>query len=85
MRHLFSLNVVYYHVNRERIITILILTGLFGGLVGGPLASLLDYHAPPVKRFWLFIIPEFLGFTCTGIMVYYGRSRRKKHDARKFC
>ena len=25
-------------------------------LVGGPIASLLDYHAPPVKRFWLFII-----------------------------
>jgi hypothetical protein len=53
--------------------------GLFGGLVGGPIASLLDYHAPPVKRFWLFIIPEFIGFTCAGIMmVYYGRSRRKK-------
>jgi uncharacterized membrane protein YeaQ/YmgE (transglycosylase-associated protein family) len=44
--------------------------GLFGGLVGGPIASLLDYHAPPVKRFWLFIIiPEFIGFTCAGIMV----------------
>jgi hypothetical protein len=28
---------------------------------------LLDYHAPPVKRFWLFIIPEFIGFTCPGI------------------
>jgi hypothetical protein len=52
--------------------------GLFGGLVGGPIASLLDYHATPVKRFWLFIIPEFIGFTCAGIMVYYGRSRRKK-------
>lgn len=51
-------------MNKERIITILILTGLFGGLVGGPIASLLDYHAPPVKRFKLFIIPEFIGFTC---------------------
>ena len=29
--------------------TILILIGLFGGLVGGPIASLLDYHAPPVN------------------------------------
>jgi hypothetical protein len=29
---------------------------------------LLDYHAPPVKRFWLFIIPEFIGFTCAGMM-----------------
>jgi hypothetical protein len=54
--------------------------GLFGGLVGGPIASLLDYHAPPVKRFWLFIIiPEFIRFTCAGIMmIYYGKSRRKK-------
>jgi hypothetical protein len=23
--------------------------GLFGGLVGGPVASLLDYNAPPVN------------------------------------
>jgi hypothetical protein len=43
-------------VNKEQIVTILILMGLVGGLVGGPIASLLDYHAPPVKRFWLFII-----------------------------
>jgi hypothetical protein len=60
--------------------------GLFGGLVGGPIASLLDYHAPPVKRFWLFIIiPEFIGFICAGIMIYYGRSRRKSNDDRKLC
>jgi hypothetical protein len=65
-------------VNKERIVTILILMGLFGGLVDGPIASLLDYHATPVKRFWLFIIPEFIGFTCAGIMVYYGRSRKKQ-------
>ena len=58
--------------------TLLILMGLFGGLVGGHIASLLDYHAPSVKRFKLFIIPEFIGFTCAGMMVYYGRSRRKK-------
>ena len=49
--------------------TILILMGLFGGRVGGPIDSLLDYCAPPVKRFWLFIIPEFIGFTCAGIMI----------------
>ena len=56
-------------MNEERIITILIVMGLFGG---GPIASLLDYHAPPVRRFWLFIIiPEFIGFTCAGIIVYY--------------
>ena len=73
-------------MNKERIITILILMGLFGGLVGGPIASLLDYHAPPVKRFWLFfIIPEFIGFTCAGMMAYYGRSRGKSNDDRKLC
>ena len=64
-------------MNKERTITILILMGLFGGLVGGPIASLLDYHAPPVKRIWLFIILEFIGFTCVGIMIYYGRSKQK--------
>ena len=67
-------------MNKEQILTILIPIGLFGGLVGGPITSLLDYHAPPVKRFWLFIIPEFIGFTCTGIMVYYGRSRKSNDD-----
>jgi hypothetical protein len=41
--------------------------GLFGGLVDGLIDSLLDYHASPVKRFWLFIIPEFIGFTCVDI------------------
>ena len=55
-------------MNEERIITILIVMGLFSG----PIASLLDYHAPPVRHFWLFIIiPEFIGFTCAGIIVYY--------------
>ena len=32
-------------MNKERMITILIMTGLFGGLIGGPIASLADYHA----------------------------------------
>ena len=40
---------------------------LFGVLVGGPIASLLNCHAPPVKHFLLFIIPKFIGFTCAGI------------------
>ena len=34
-------------MNKERMITILIMTGLFGGLIGGPIASLADYHSPP--------------------------------------
>ena len=67
-------------MNKERIISILILIGLFGGLVEGPIDSLLDYHAPPVKRFWLFIIPEFIRFTCVGIMIYYGISRKSNDD-----
>ncbi len=54
-------------MNKEQIGTILILMGVLGGLVGGPIASLLDYHCPPVKRFLLFIIPEFIGFTYASI------------------
>jgi hypothetical protein len=65
-------------VDRERAITIAILIGLFGGLVGGPVASLADYYAPPERRFWLFIIPEFIGFACLGLMVYYGKSRKDR-------
>jgi hypothetical protein len=66
-----------YAMNKERVIIIVIMAGLFGGLIGGPVASLADYHAPPEKRLWLFIIPEFIGFACAGLMVYYGRSRRR--------
>jgi hypothetical protein len=64
-------------MNNERIVTILITVGLFEGLIGGPIASLADYHAPPQKRLWLLIVPEFIGFACMGLMVYYGRSRKK--------
>jgi hypothetical protein len=63
--------------NNERIITIAIMAGLFGGLVGGPIASLVDYYAPPYERFKLFIIPEFIGFVCLGLMVYFGKSKKK--------
>jgi hypothetical protein len=59
--------------NNEQIITIAIMAGLFGGLVGGPIASLVDYYAPPYERFKLFIIPEFIGFACLGLMVYFGK------------
>lgn len=65
-------------IDRERAVTILILIGLFGGLIGGPIASLADYYAPPERRFWLFIIPEFIGFACLVLMVMYGRSRKKQ-------
>jgi hypothetical protein len=65
-------------VDREKVITIAILAGLFGGLVGGPIASLADYYAPPEKRLWLFMAPEIIGFICAGMMVYYGKSRKKE-------
>ena len=68
-------------MDRERIITIFIIIGLFGGLVGGPVASLADYYAPPERRFWLFIIPEFIGFACLVLMVMYGRSKKKEKQA----
>ena len=50
-------------MDREHIITITIPAKLFGSFVGGPASSLPDYYyAPPERRFWLFIIPEFIGF-----------------------
>jgi len=52
--------------NNERIITIVMIAGLFGGLVGGPIASLVDYYASPHERFKLFIIPEFIGLPVWG-------------------
>jgi len=58
----------------ERIITIAIMAGLFGG----PVASLVDYYASPYERVKLFIIPEFIGFACLGLMVYFGKSRKVK-------
>jgi hypothetical protein len=65
-------------MENERIVTIAIMAGLFGGLVGGPIASLVDYYASPYERFRLFIIPEFIGFACLALMVYYGKSRKEK-------
>jgi hypothetical protein len=51
---LILLRAAKWRVDRERAITIAILAGLFGGLVGGPIASLADYYALAGKRFWLF-------------------------------
>ena len=76
-RHLFSLNCSILLCEQGANSNYIILIGLFGG----PIASLLDYHVPPVIRLWLFIIiPELIRFTCVGgiMMVYNGRSRRKK-------
>jgi hypothetical protein len=64
-------------LDRERIITIGLVIGIFGGLVGGPILSLSDYYAPPERRFWTFIIPEFIGFGCLILMIVYGKSKKK--------
>jgi len=65
-------------LDKERIITIGIIIGIFGGLVGGPVLSLADYYASPEKRFWTFIIPEFIGFGCLILLIVWDRSKKKK-------
>ena len=67
-------------MNKERLITGAIIAGLFGGLIGGPISSLVYYDAPAENRFYLFIIPEIVGFICLGMMIYYGKSRKKSSD-----
>ena len=63
-------------LDREGIITIAILIGIFGGLVGGPILRLADYYAPPERRFWTFIIPEFIGFGCLILMIVWDKSKK---------
>jgi uncharacterized membrane protein YeaQ/YmgE (transglycosylase-associated protein family) len=65
-------------LDRDRIVTILIVIGIFGGLVGGPILSLADYYASPERRFWTFLIPEFIGFGCLLLMVICGKSKQRK-------
>lgn len=65
-------------MDRDRIITTLIVIGIFGGLVGGPILSLADYYAPPERRFWTFMIPEFIGFGCLILMIISGNSKKRK-------
>jgi len=60
----------------EGIITIAILIGIFGGLVGGPILSLADYYAPPERWFWTFIIPEFIGFGYLILMIAWDKSKK---------
>lgn len=65
-------------MDRDRIVTILIVIGIFGGLVGGPILSLADYYASPERRFWTFLIPKFIGFGCLILMVICGKSKERK-------
>jgi hypothetical protein len=64
-------------LNKDRIITIAILAGIFGGLVGGPVTSVVYYTASGGERFKLFVIPEIIGFICVGLMIYYGKTKSK--------
>lgn len=61
-------------MNKDRAITVAIIIGLFGGLIGGPITSLVYHDSPAEERFHLFIIPEIVGFICPGLMVYYGKT-----------
>jgi uncharacterized membrane protein YeaQ/YmgE (transglycosylase-associated protein family) len=65
-------------LHSERVITIVIVIGIFGGLVGGPILSLADYYAPPERRFWVFIIPEFIGFGSLILMIVWDKSKKEK-------
>ncbi len=67
-------------LNKNRVITAAIMIGLFGGLIGGPIASLIYYDAPGEERLKLFIIPEIVGFLCMGLMVYYGKTKDKSGE-----
>jgi hypothetical protein len=66
--------------DKNRVITIAIIIGLFGGLIGGPIASLVYYE----ERFYIFIIPEIVGFICAGLMIYVGKLKKKKSNASSF-
>ncbi len=67
-------------MDKDRLLTVVIIIGLFGGLIGGPITSLIYYDASPEERFNLFIIPEIIGFICAGMMVYFGKTERKSND-----
>ena len=73
-RHIYAYEFIV--VDKDRVITVVIIMGMFGGLVGGPIASLVYYDSAPEERFYLFIIPEIVGFICAGLMVYFGKLRK---------
>ena len=66
--------------DKDRAITVAIMIGLFGGLIGGPIASLVYYEASPEERFIVLIIPEIVGFMCAGLMVYFGKAKKRSND-----
>jgi uncharacterized membrane protein YeaQ/YmgE (transglycosylase-associated protein family) len=70
-------------MHMEKVITLAIMIGIFGGLVGGPILSLSDYYAPPQKRFWTFIILEFIGFACLVLMIVWDKSKNENRKRGK--
>jgi uncharacterized membrane protein YeaQ/YmgE (transglycosylase-associated protein family) len=56
----------------------MIAIGIFGGLVGRPILSLADYYAPPERRFWIFMVPEVIGFVCLILMIVWDKSNNEK-------
>jgi uncharacterized membrane protein YeaQ/YmgE (transglycosylase-associated protein family) len=56
----------------------MIAIGIFGGLVGRPILSLADYYAPPERRFWIFMVPEVIGFVCLILMIVWDKSNKEK-------
>lgn len=63
-------------VSRTRILTFVIVGGMFGGLIGGPIVSLIYYDSSPEERFYLFMVPEIIGFIFAGLMVYFGKVKK---------
>jgi hypothetical protein len=66
--------------DKNRVITIAIIVGLFGGLIGGPIASLVYYDSAPEERFHVFIVPEIIVFICAGLLIYVGKLKKKKSN-----
>lgn len=62
-------------MKRCKLITGIIISCLFGGLVGGPI----DYNGSSEERFRLFIVPEFIGFISVGFLIYYARSKKNEN------
>ena len=71
------LNYIILNKDEDKVITIAILVGIFGGLVGGPITSLVYYNDSGGERFKLFVIPEIIGFICIGLMIYYSKIKSK--------
>ena len=65
-------------LEKDRVLTVVIIIGLFGGLIGGPIASLVYYDSAPEERFYVFLIPEIIGFICAGLMIGLDKLKKKK-------